>query len=1577
MEYINNILGSQSQTQLVEEAIPTLCNRLQHATMISDRRSAVLGLKSFSRQYRETVVEYGLKPLISTLKKDYDNANIVKSILETFLILFIRGGTNEDLTRGWISQQLRLQNGKYPSPLLMEDVTLDQMSLWIADALLQDEEALKLLVGELAETDYHLRLYTIQLLESLVASRGSRIKEALLNIPTAISVICNLLADIHEPVRNEAILLLMAVVNNNFNIQKLVAFENTFETLFNIIDEEGGIRGSILVQDCLTLITNLLQFNASNQKFFLETQCVPRLARLLGEPVDETEELNNVDEKGVPITPSSIVWTEQRLQNMVIALEICRLLVSDDNELVVQNQDNLYQNGIHYILLKLVFSPLTETQIRSVALLATADAISGNLTIQFEISKIDVPYVDPSLPSHLQAYDKPILVPLGWLNWCLSLNSVHLFDIRLGAAYCLQAYFKHNQESKMAFLNDQISAYSNEDFYRNLKEDLPQLNGSTVATPFGDVFKVLMDYDSELKLNPYKVWFAAVILMYAFEDEPENKDIARALKTGDADAGEEVMTSVQAISGLLITTLNHMDQRIAIGYLMLLTIWLYEDFNAVNDFLKDESIVKSLLNSLSHNSSGESLLVHGMTAILLGVLYEFSSKESPVSRKDLHALLVKSLGKDNYSLKVKQLLADPVFKFFDETLNFTSIQDESGLPDVYFDSIYVNLVKENSFRIKRALFHDPEGEPRRRISYEDIEELDLRISELKKEMHEEKQKNLENESTMRSKIKELETLKDVLQHRLTTSETELDKLKEEHKAAEESIAVSLRDLKEVTELKIKHETSSAKFEKELDTHIKKLETLETEKKQLESQLNQAELTKVKLEAGVNTMTKDLFQLKKQNSEAEAKIKKLEKDLKNMQNESDKAKRANENQINKLSEDLNNIKQRLVNEQNELRKTTNTIESLNKNLNLKESEVLKAKQEIISLNSNVEELSREKGQLANSLDEKQLEIKGLLSRIDELNTEQVTLKTEVEKLTNKLQTAREKLIQLESDSDEKVRKLENLLEEYSSQVNKLQDELNSLKEKAARVPELEKRNKDLEDELSSLKMDLDAKEKTLTELDKIKEANRKLSKESEDAKLEHERVHAELLEKLKACTEEIEAGKLKLIAGENAGAHVKKLSSEIETLKAKLKDLEADLSKKSSELETGNAAQEKNLELEKDLEKLRKELRDLKENKSECDELSKEIESLKGQVEKGKALEVKNNDLKDKIEVLTRDLELNQSKAEQDSHLKDVLKKLEKELDDKLKRLSHENDLKKENERLKEDLNQSRKHTESSLALQSENKDLKIELERIRREHKELLEVQKKNESLQEELNGFKKQASETERLKKQVEKLNAELDDVKKHKGEVNKLQKENSKLSLEVEESRKQSIVISDLEKRKDALQTELKEAKEGQKNVQSFQSKIKDLQVKLAENEQQVRDCAIVKTELETLKQEKETHLLELDELKKQYHDLKQLVKLDKEKFKESTEQAKKADQMRNKSEDEVKKIEEKLKNLQNKYASYVPKSDLDDLMLLMSDLDDKNKAYKSRLKELGEAVASDGSSDDDDDGDDDDDDDDDDDE
>ena len=45
-----------------------------------------------------------------------------------------------------------------------------------------------------------------------------------------------------------------------------------------------------------------------------------------------------------------------------------------------------------------------------------------------------------------------------------------------------------------------------------------------------------MDYDADLKLNPYTAWFASLIMVNLFLEEPENKEIARNVKTGDEEA---------------------------------------------------------------------------------------------------------------------------------------------------------------------------------------------------------------------------------------------------------------------------------------------------------------------------------------------------------------------------------------------------------------------------------------------------------------------------------------------------------------------------------------------------------------------------------------------------------------------------------------------------------------------------------------------------------------------------------------------------------------------------------------------------------------------------------------------------------------------------------------------------------------------------------------------------------------------------------------------------------------------------------------------------------------------------------
>lgn len=111
------------------------------------------------------------------------------------------------------------------------------------------------------------------------------------------------------------------------------------------------------------------------------------------------------------------------------------------------------------------FSEVASKSLRSIALLTTADLIDSNADLQLKFSSIDVPYIDPNLPQQLKKHSGDVPVVTALLNWCLLVNSVHLFDIRVAAAHLIHAYFEDNKEAKAAFVQDQIIAYNstNED----------------------------------------------------------------------------------------------------------------------------------------------------------------------------------------------------------------------------------------------------------------------------------------------------------------------------------------------------------------------------------------------------------------------------------------------------------------------------------------------------------------------------------------------------------------------------------------------------------------------------------------------------------------------------------------------------------------------------------------------------------------------------------------------------------------------------------------------------------------------------------------------------------------------------------------------------------------------------------------------------------------------------------------------------------------------------------------------------------------------------------------------------------
>jgi hypothetical protein len=154
----------------------------------------------------------------------------------------------------------------------------------------------------------------------------------------------------------EGLLLLTSLTPSSPELQKLVAFENAFDRVFNLISLEGSLtHGGIVVQDCLSLLANLLQFNISNQSFFRETGCVPKLKGLLSDAATEQGAEDDVPE-----------WARaQRDKNLWGLLAVIQLFLVRGGLGTQVNQNAFWQNGILLQVLHLAFHKSTEMAVRA------------------------------------------------------------------------------------------------------------------------------------------------------------------------------------------------------------------------------------------------------------------------------------------------------------------------------------------------------------------------------------------------------------------------------------------------------------------------------------------------------------------------------------------------------------------------------------------------------------------------------------------------------------------------------------------------------------------------------------------------------------------------------------------------------------------------------------------------------------------------------------------------------------------------------------------------------------------------------------------------------------------------------------------------------------------------------------------------------------------------------------------------------------------------------------------------------------------------------------------------------------
>ncbi|EGY22638.1 intracellular protein transport protein USO1 [Verticillium dahliae VdLs.17] len=584
--------------QSVSDTISVLSGRLSSATLLEDRRAAILGLRSFAKDFPATVASGALRSLIGSLSNDGEDVDTVKVVLETLLMLF---NPNQD------------------SP-----EASDEIVLWLADEFTQRQDNITLLLDFLEEADFYSRLYSLQLLTAILSARAERTEE-----------------------------------------------------LFSIIALDGSLAdGSRVVEDCLILLANLLRANASNQSLFRESGGVKHLATLL----------QGVLQGQAAMADDVAGWVRaQRGRNIYALLAVVRLLLVHGAVGTAQNQLALWQHGLLYHALRLSFSAAVQTPVKA----------EGNTTLQESFAQLQVPspLSQPSSGARDGGgpdRDSEVYVIDGLLDLTLAVSANDMFDVRIAACDCLKAYFFDHAEIRLHFLKRAIEGYK------------------TGLDETANVLAVLLrPNNDDAIVNPYRPWFAAIITFHLLFNNPEAKRLAMAVTEGDAEDGEEIVTSIQSVAAHLLSGLGReQDSRVATGYLILLLGWMFEDLEAVNDFLAEGSNIQGLIQVVVRPGPADEI-IQGLCVMILGEIYEFSTKDSPIPRASLHAILLSRLGKEKFIDRLSRLRTNPFMRDFEVLPQKLDPSSPGRLPEVFFDITFVDFFKDNYSRLLRAIDREP------------------------------------------------------------------------------------------------------------------------------------------------------------------------------------------------------------------------------------------------------------------------------------------------------------------------------------------------------------------------------------------------------------------------------------------------------------------------------------------------------------------------------------------------------------------------------------------------------------------------------------------------------------------------------------------------------------------------------------------------------------------------------------------------------------------------------------------------------------------------------------------------------
>ncbi|KZV96729.1 hypothetical protein EXIGLDRAFT_670845 [Exidia glandulosa HHB12029] len=694
------IRGPAAEPQTAVDTITKLADRLAQAPSIADRRASILALKGLARDMPGDVGSMALPALLAALPDASVDADLGKALLETLLVLC----------------------DAEPGPGR-------EAALKHADAVLADPNAAQAVFSLLTDPAFYVRFSALQLLSTLLSHRRQAVQAHFLRTSDASSII-SVLDEKREIIRNEVLSVIQVLIAQNADIQKIFAFGGAFEKLLGIVTQEGGIEGTVVVQESLACIDTLLRYNVSNQNYFREIGLVPSLCPLFLFPANFPDHIPAPQEFALQF------WDIQKAANAQLVLGIVAMLVSSKGG--ASGDSSMVR-----FLVELGLASNAPTQLKLLAL-QSLPHLSPPLALQIT-PYVPVPETNGEEWDRLEArsaldvivdiaingeYSGTMPGPLDATNLGLRSAAVSVFE-----------NYARDEEVKLWMLQQltpDAGGHPVAGAAATLLAGINSLPTSPLSRPAATrlhistvLFASLVRSSSAAKTLARSIVPTAVpssslagpgdtssFFVPADNSSAPAQHQQQQQQDTPGDEDDETQTLLQALaehlSLALLSRTRAVDEREArewdrciVGILSLLAQWLWDDPRAVKEVL-EAGVLSTLVEPIGQDDVDAA--VQGLCAFVLGILYEFDREPGEIPRTTIYPLIMR-LGADMLASRMSRLREDERFRSAAPEgamsvypRHIAEAQDEG---EMWFAWEFVEFWKSNYYTIQRGVHADP------------------------------------------------------------------------------------------------------------------------------------------------------------------------------------------------------------------------------------------------------------------------------------------------------------------------------------------------------------------------------------------------------------------------------------------------------------------------------------------------------------------------------------------------------------------------------------------------------------------------------------------------------------------------------------------------------------------------------------------------------------------------------------------------------------------------------------------------------------------------------------------------------